>query len=134
MSTNVSITEEAALIAKSYGKNVSQGIVEMERKLKETPERRVDEMIKSELLDKETMTLLVGGIIKTEIDKAMMKVNGSLMKYELGVENTHKNFMEFISSGQGAVRVYDKPETYIEKPIPVVPKFKSGLDIKLGRE
>jgi len=82
MSFNVSITEEAKDIALKYGKNVSQGILAMEGMIgKEKPVTTVTEL--------------------TAVIKRMDRM-------EEGIRNVNGEFMNFISSGQGAVRIEKK--------------------------
>jgi len=97
MSFNVSISDEARVIALKYGKNVSQGIIAMEALILKTSQEVATHKY-GDLVDKETVVLL----------------NKRLDKLELGIQETYANAMQFISSGQGAVRVYEKELGFVK--------------------
>jgi hypothetical protein len=81
----VTITQEAHDLVIQYGKNVSQGIIAMGEELC----KKTEEEFKSKPVD---------CITKDEFRKEMEKLKE-------GIRNTNAEFMAYLSSGQGAIKV-----------------------------
>ena len=140
MSKIVRIDEDCELLLRKYSDgSLSDCIRAMESKISATPESQGIAMESTGLLDGETMKELMRGILKTELDKFTKKI-------EAGHANTHAEFMKYLSSGQGAIKVpyhkingevvpYTKgPQTVVaeEGGKQVVPErgFRTALEIQ----
>ena len=84
------LDDEAIKIALKYGENINEGILNMERKL-------------------QIVTPVLQNVTKPLSDEGVDKILKRLDRMQEGVKQTYAGAMEFISSGQGAVRIYKNP-------------------------